>query len=93
MSATALLVATRSDGKLREIRPMFAAAGLTLVLSPLPRPRAEDSPILLAMQDEMKRSMADLRMKGEPAPYFIDTGSFPATVLGSVLRRWCPMAG
>ena len=31
MSATALLVATRSQGKLREIRPMFAAAGLTLV--------------------------------------------------------------
>ena len=31
MGATALLVATRSDGKLREIRPMFAAAGLTLV--------------------------------------------------------------
>ena len=31
MSATALLVATRSQGKLREIRPIFAAAGLTLV--------------------------------------------------------------
>ena len=31
MSATALLVATRSVGKLAEIRPMFAAAGLTLV--------------------------------------------------------------
>ena len=31
MSATALLLATRSDGKLREIRPIFAAAGLTLV--------------------------------------------------------------
>ena len=31
MSATALLVATRSQGKLREIRPMFGAAGLTLV--------------------------------------------------------------
>jgi XTP/dITP diphosphohydrolase len=31
MSATALLVATRSEGKLREIRPMFAAAGITLV--------------------------------------------------------------
>jgi XTP/dITP diphosphohydrolase len=31
VSATALLVATRSEGKLREIRPMFAAAGLTLV--------------------------------------------------------------
>lgn len=31
MTATALLIATRSEGKLREIRPMFAAAGLTLV--------------------------------------------------------------
>src|SRR3954471_5283584 len=31
MSATALLIATRSVGKLREIKPMFAAAGLTLV--------------------------------------------------------------
>ena len=31
MSATALLLATRSDGKLREIQPIFRAAGLTLV--------------------------------------------------------------
>ena len=31
MSATALLLATRSEGKLRELRSMFAAAGLTLV--------------------------------------------------------------
>jgi len=31
VSATALLVATRSEGKLREIRPIFASAGLTLV--------------------------------------------------------------
>lgn len=31
MSATALLLATRSEGKLREIQPIFAAAGLTLV--------------------------------------------------------------
>ena len=31
MSATALLVATRSEGKLSEIRPMFSAVGLTLV--------------------------------------------------------------
>lgn len=30
-AATALLLATRSEGKAREIRPMFAAAGLTLV--------------------------------------------------------------
>lgn len=31
MSATALLLATRSAGKLREIKPVFAAAGLSLV--------------------------------------------------------------
>src|SRR3982751_3527034 len=31
MSATALLIATRNQGKLREIKPIFAAAGLTLV--------------------------------------------------------------
>jgi XTP/dITP diphosphohydrolase len=31
MSATALLIATRSEGKLREIRPIFAVAGITLV--------------------------------------------------------------
>jgi XTP/dITP diphosphohydrolase len=31
MSATALLLATRSEGKIREIRPIFAAEGLTLV--------------------------------------------------------------
>lgn len=31
MSATALLLATRSEGKIREITPMFAAAGLRLV--------------------------------------------------------------
>jgi predicted Zn-dependent protease len=35
------------------------------------RPRAQESPTLLAMQDEMKRSMAELRMKGEAAPYYI----------------------
>jgi XTP/dITP diphosphohydrolase len=31
MSATALLLATRNEGKIREIRPIFAAAGITLV--------------------------------------------------------------
>ena len=35
------------------------------------RPRAQESPTLSAMQDEMKRSMAELRMKGEAAPYYI----------------------
>jgi hypothetical protein len=32
---------------------------------------AQESPTLSAMQDEMKRSMAELRMKGEAAPYYI----------------------
>ena len=32
---------------------------------------AQDSPTLAAMHDEMQRSMAELRMKGEPAPYYI----------------------
>ena len=33
--------------------------------------RAQESPTVSAMQDEMKRSMAQLRMKGEAAPYYI----------------------
>jgi hypothetical protein len=33
--------------------------------------RAQESPTLSAMQDEMKRSMAELRMKGEAAPYYM----------------------
>jgi predicted Zn-dependent protease len=32
---------------------------------------AQESPILAAMQDEMQRSMAELRMKGEAPPYYI----------------------
>ena len=46
--------------------------GLTLALSSAAAPRAQESTIFAAMQDEMKRSMADLRLKGEPAPYFIE---------------------
>jgi predicted Zn-dependent protease len=34
-------------------------------------PQAQESPTMAAMQDEMKRSMAELRMKGEAAPYYI----------------------
>jgi predicted Zn-dependent protease len=32
---------------------------------------AQESPTLAAMRDEMHRAMAELRMKGEPQPYFI----------------------
>ena len=47
-------------------------AGLLVVSSWLPAPQAQDSPILAAMRDELKRSMAELRLKDEPAPYYID---------------------
>jgi hypothetical protein len=33
--------------------------------------RAQESPTFAAMQDEMTRSMAELRMKGEAPPYYI----------------------
>ncbi len=51
-------------------RPCLATLGLLLSLSPAPQ--AQETPILSAMRDEMTRSMADLRMKGEPAPYYIE---------------------
>ena len=58
--------------RIRAVAAAAITAGLTLVLSPLPAPRAQDSPLLSAMQDEMRRSMADLRMNGEPSPYHIE---------------------
>lgn len=42
------------------------------VLLPSIGVRGETSPILAAMQDEMTRSMAELRMKDAPAPYYIE---------------------
>src|SRR5258706_2590711 len=33
--------------------------------------RAQQSPLVSAMQDEMKRSISELRMKDAPAPYYI----------------------
>ena len=52
-------------------RATLAVAGLTLVLSPASAPLAQDGPLFTAMQDEMQRSMSELRMQGEPAPYYI----------------------
>jgi predicted Zn-dependent protease len=48
------------------------SAAVILLLSLTRAPQAQESPLLLAMRDEMARSMADLRMKGEPAPYYIE---------------------
>ncbi len=45
----------------------------SMVLLSLARvPHAQESPLLSAMRDEMTRSMAGLRMNGEPAPYYIE---------------------
>ena len=47
------------------VGPMVVAATL------VDGPAAQESPTLSAMQDEMRRSMAELRMRGEAAPYYI----------------------
>ncbi len=50
-----------------------AALGLALALAwPATTPKAQDSPLMLAMQDELKRSMSELRIDGQPAPYYIE---------------------
>ena len=54
------------------IAPVAVAAGVLAVSSALPSPQAQDSPILAAMRDELRRSMAELRLKDEPPPYYID---------------------
>ena len=45
-------------------------AGVWLV--PTARPHAQDSPIIAAMSDELARSMKELRLPDQPAPYFIE---------------------
>ena len=53
---------------------LVVVTALTLLGSPmlLPAPHAQEATIMAAMQDELKRSMSELRLKGEPAPYFIE---------------------
>jgi len=59
----------------RPVRPTPAAtaalAVLACLLASAPTPRAQDSPTLSAMQDELNRSMANLRLQDEPPPYYI----------------------
>jgi microcin-processing metallopeptidase PmbA/TldD-like protein len=52
--------------------PLAALSVAALLLSPPAAPlHAQQSSILAAMQDEMSRSMSELRMKDAPPPYFI----------------------
>ncbi len=48
------------------------AAALAFVLSWAAGPRAQDTPILSAMADELARSSASLRLTDQPAPYYIE---------------------
>jgi len=57
---------------MRSIFPVAVAVSVVMMSSATPPPQAQESPIVRAMRDELKRSMADLRLKDEPAPYYID---------------------
>lgn len=48
-----------------------AALCLSFVLTPATPLRAQESPTLSAMQDELQRSITGLRLKDEPPPYYI----------------------
>jgi hypothetical protein len=51
---------------------LAVAAVLVLVLPVAQPPQAQDSPVFTAMQDEMARSMRDLRLADQPSPYYIE---------------------
>jgi hypothetical protein len=53
-------------------RIVWTVSACLVFLSLLPSPHAQESPILSAMGDEMARSMAGLKMKDEPSPYYIE---------------------
>jgi hypothetical protein len=55
---------------MRSICPVAVVASVLLISASAPL--AQESPIVTAMRDELKRSMAELRVKDEPAPYYID---------------------
>jgi hypothetical protein len=61
----------KSKRSLSRARIAALLAMVIAVTAPEFRARAQQSPLLLAMQDEMKRSMTELRMKDAPAPYYI----------------------
>ena len=50
----------------------FTALAFTVALSSGTAPQAQSSPVLSAMADELARSMQSLRLKDQPAPYYIE---------------------
>jgi predicted Zn-dependent protease len=57
---------------MRAMLPVGLVAFALLTPRLQPAPHAQESPIIAAMRDELKRSMEQLRLKDEPAPYYID---------------------
>lgn len=51
-----------------------------------PAPRAQDSPVVAAMRDELARSMAGLRIKDEPPPYYIEYQVDDTTTMRAAAR-------
>src|SRR5262249_35071127 len=51
-------------------RAVFVAI-VAIWCAPAPAPLAQDHPILVALQEELKRSMDGLRMKDQPPPYYV----------------------
>src|SRR4029450_2590681 len=56
---------------MHKLRSTYGAVLVLAVLLLTAHAPAQEAPAMAAMQDEMQRSMAELRMKGEAAPYFI----------------------
>jgi len=56
---------------MRRLFTLVAAVAIGVLVT-LPAPTAQESPILTAMADELTRSMSALRMKDQPAPYYIE---------------------
>ena len=54
------------------IRTAAAAAGVAVFTLTTLAPHAQDTPVMSAMADELARSMKELRMKDQPAPYYIE---------------------
>ena len=46
--------------------------GVALAVWKAPSPSAQDAPVLAAMADELARSMKELRLKDQPAPYYVE---------------------
>jgi hypothetical protein len=53
------------------VRRAAGAAAVAVILG-LPSVKAQDSPLVAALKDELARSMSGLRLKDEPPPYYIE---------------------